>query len=243
MSTGDAPEASSPEGENSHSSTISKEERKKQRKKDRAEAEAAKAMQALQNRGSIAALLAAAKAERIASGELKVPEPPPNYRVGFARDEVPEEVVGDSGKLYNSTSIFCLQPGDQPRRLAIYIVESKPFDPIILFTILCNCVTMAWESPLDPCCTQKAAFIDVRLACTRTRALPWMWPPRRPPQCSPLGWESGRGVARFRATSFHGRDPNQPHAPCRLTLPPPLRPCRCCRSASGCTSTYSLSSW
>ena len=26
---------------------------------------------------------------------------------------------------------------------------------------MCNCASMAWESPLDPCCTQKADFIDV----------------------------------------------------------------------------------
>ena len=41
------------------------------------------------------------------------------------------------------------------------LIVSRPFDPFILLTIACNCVTMAWESPLDPCCTAKAAFIDV----------------------------------------------------------------------------------
>ena len=35
------------------------------------------------------------------------------------------------------------------------------FDPIVLVTIVCNCITMAWESPLDPPGTTKAAFIDV----------------------------------------------------------------------------------
>ena len=35
------------------------------------------------------------------------------------------------------------------------------FDPVILLTIMSNCVTMAWESPLDPSGTSKAAFIDV----------------------------------------------------------------------------------
>ena len=35
------------------------------------------------------------------------------------------------------------------------------FDPLILLTILANCTTMAWESPLDPEGTSKAAFIAV----------------------------------------------------------------------------------
>ena len=70
------------------------------------------------------------------------------------------EVVGPSGKVYRSTSIFCLNVWMEPRRTAIFVIESRPFDPIILVTILCNCATMAWESPLDPCCTWKAAFID-----------------------------------------------------------------------------------
>ena len=52
------------------------------------------------------------------------------------------------------------QAGHEPRRTAIRIVESKPFDPFILLTILANCSTMAWESPLDPEGTDKAAFID-----------------------------------------------------------------------------------
>ena len=72
-----------------------------------------------------------------------------------------EEVTGKE-RIYQSTSLFCLRPGDEPRRSTIFLVESKPFDPIILITIICNCCTMAWESPLDPCCTWKADFIDVR---------------------------------------------------------------------------------
>jgi len=40
-------------------------------------------------------------------------------------------------------------------------VEASLFDTIILITILCNCVTMAWESPIDPSGTWKSAFIDL----------------------------------------------------------------------------------
>ena len=108
-------------------------------------------------------LIRVAKAERLASGEIKEAEPPPNYRTGLERDHPADEVVGDSGKLYISTSLFCLRPHHQPRKSAIYIVESKPFDPIILITIMCNCATMAWESPLDPTGTWKEGFIDVSL--------------------------------------------------------------------------------
>ena len=35
------------------------------------------------------------------------------------------------------------------------------FEPFVLLTIIANCVTMAWESPLDPPGTPKAHFIDV----------------------------------------------------------------------------------
>ena len=79
-----------------------------------------------------------------------------------ALDASPTAVkVKGKERIYQSTALFCLQPGHEPRRSFIKLVESKPFDPIILITILCNCATMAWESPLDPCCTDKAAFIAV----------------------------------------------------------------------------------
>ena len=72
-----------------------------------------------------------------------------------------ESVTGRSGKVYQSKSLFCLRPGDEPRASAIRLVESPPFDPLILLTIACNCFTMAWESPLDPEGTPKAYFINV----------------------------------------------------------------------------------
>lgn len=72
----------------------------------------------------------------------------------------PEEVVGPSGQVYRSTSLFCLRPWHQPRRGAIFLVESPLFDPIIMLTILANCLTLAWQTPLEPQGTSKAAFID-----------------------------------------------------------------------------------
>lgn len=79
-------------------------------------------------------------------------------------DESPPAVTlrGPSGKVYSGTSMCCFRQADLPRRLAIRLVEIKSFELCILFTILSNCATMAWESPLDPCCTPKASFIDVR---------------------------------------------------------------------------------
>ena len=70
-------------------------------------------------------------------------------------------VIGPSGKVYTATSLYCLRPGHHPRKAAILFVEFPLFDPVILITILCNCATMAWESPLDPPGTAKAGFIDV----------------------------------------------------------------------------------
>ena len=82
---------------------------------------------------------------------------------GLAALDASPTAVAVKGKerVYQSTALFCLLPGHEPRRSFIKLVESKPFDPLILITILANCGTMAWESPLDPCCTDKAAFIDV----------------------------------------------------------------------------------
>ena len=72
-----------------------------------------------------------------------------------------KKVVGPSGKEYFGSVLCCLRVYTQPRKLFIRTIEAKWFDPLILCTILCNCATMAWQSPLDPCCTNKAAFIGV----------------------------------------------------------------------------------
>ena len=66
---------------------------------------------------------------------------------------------GPSGRVYTGTSCGLLiwMP---PRRHCILMVENKSFDNFILLVILMNCITMAWESPLDPTGTWKADFID-----------------------------------------------------------------------------------
>ena len=74
-------------------------------------------------------------------------------------EDPPKAVQGPSGWIYHSTSLCCLRPHDFVRFLAIHVVESPVFDPFIMLTIICNCVTMAWASPLDPPGTEKAAFL------------------------------------------------------------------------------------
>ena len=73
----------------------------------------------------------------------------------------PWAVRGPSGRTYDSTSLCSLRPADQPRRAAILFLENTWFEPLVLATILANCITLAWESPLDPQDTPKAAFIGV----------------------------------------------------------------------------------
>jgi hypothetical protein len=84
----------------------------------------------------------------------------------------PNSVQGPSGWIYHSTSLGCLRPHHLPRRLAIMTVENPIFDPFILMTIMLNCSTMAWDSPLDPEGTWKDDFLAVR-----RRARPWNCPP------------------------------------------------------------------
>ena len=79
----------------------------------------------------------------------------------LSSDPPADAVVGKDMRRYHSTSLFCLKVHHPFRRTAIRIVESPPFDPIILITIICNCATMGWESPLDPEGTPKAHFIAV----------------------------------------------------------------------------------
>ena len=68
-------------------------------------------------------------------------------------------VVGMSDRTFQSTSLCGWRISDEPRKTCIRLTEWPAFDPIILVAILANCMTMAWESPLDPCCTWKAEFI------------------------------------------------------------------------------------
>ena len=75
-------------------------------------------------------------------------------------DRYPPSVVkGKSGWIYHSNAFGCLPPKSFVRRTAIYVVEAPIFDPFILLTIMCNCVTMAWASPLDPPGTRKEEIL------------------------------------------------------------------------------------
>ena len=73
----------------------------------------------------------------------------------------PKAVQGESGWIYHSKTFFLLRPAHLPRFFAILIIESSFFDPFILLTIMCNCATMAWASPLDPPGTPKEALLAV----------------------------------------------------------------------------------
>ena len=76
--------------------------------------------------------------------------------------QVPAPAVqGRSGHVYHSTAFGCLLPHHLPRRIAIAIAESPAFDPLILVTIIANCITMAMSSPLDPPGTRKEAVLNV----------------------------------------------------------------------------------
>ena len=105
---------------------------------------------------------ASRQAKKGAAAPLKLPEKVVVGLEGLLRHPPAAEVIGPSRHVYSkeSTSLFCLRPAQEPRRAAIFFVESRPFDPIVLITIMLNCCTMAWESPLDPPGTWKAHFID-----------------------------------------------------------------------------------
>ena len=131
----------------------------------------------------------------------------------------PTAVQGTSGWVYHSTTISCLRPAHPPRLIAILIIESSFFDPFILLTIMCvyaailitsliycisdlsiaylttclrcNCVTMAWASPLDPPGTPKEVT---------GRAPTWYTTPPLAPFLSP----SFRSEACTRSRLSHG---------------------------------------
>lgn len=65
----------------------------------------------------------------------------------FSR-EPPDLVQGPSGQIYHAQSLGCLSAANPLRRRVICAVEHCLFEPLILITIMCNCATMAWESPL-----------------------------------------------------------------------------------------------
>lgn len=96
-----------------------------------------------------------------AAGAGGAPEdaPPPSLSALLYRPPA-TEVLGPSGRHYHGASLLrCLRPGVEPRRTAIFLVESRCFEPLILTTILLNVLVMASDSPLDLKDTPKAAFI------------------------------------------------------------------------------------
>ena len=103
------------------------------------------------------------RAELKAKLEKQYRESLPDMEVLYSPDYDEEEhsvVLGKSGRVYRGTSLWGLTTRDEPRRLFISVVEARFFEPLILLTILCNCITMAWESPLDPPGTPKALLIS-----------------------------------------------------------------------------------
>ena len=79
----------------------------------------------------------------------------------FARyGTVPKSVQGPSGWVYHARSFGCWRPHQWPRRAAIVLVEAPCFEPLILVTIMANCATMAWSSPLDPPGTPKQELLS-----------------------------------------------------------------------------------
>ena len=71
----------------------------------------------------------------------------------------PTQLKGPSGLVYDGTTFGCLSPGTEPRRSAIWLVENRWFDTLILLVIFANTFTMAWEAPLDPPGTRKEMII------------------------------------------------------------------------------------
>ena len=91
-----------------------------------------------------------------AEDEFELMEKPVHPGLEALNQRRPAPVVqGPSGWIYHSTSLGCLRPHSCLRWMAIHIIEMPIFDPIILLTIMVNCSTMAWSSPLDPPGTKK----------------------------------------------------------------------------------------
>lgn len=74
----------------------------------------------------------------------------------------PDKVQGHSKKIYLDRSCCVLRPASLPRRLCIYLVEWKLFEPIILMATFVNCVAIALESPSEVKSKLKESFINVR---------------------------------------------------------------------------------
>ena len=104
-------------------------------------------------------------------------------------------VIGsNSGRVYTGTSLFCLAPGNQPRKTAIRIVESRPFDPIILLTIAVRCLSVE-----STCTALVGGLCTAYGMCTTCCCL---------------------GTALKPRPFAHGRPGCQPSSSCRLTRAP-----------------------
>ena len=152
----------------------------------------------------------------------------------------PMMAQGPSGWIYHSTSLGCLRPHHFPRRLAINIVESPIFDPLILLTIMCNCTTMAWQSPLDPPGTWKMEFLAVRPHPQNTRH-------PNPPRPGKKSCAHARARARPAAAAMRPwhtcRNLTTSHSPPRRRLITLCVRLVCPRWLSGSTCTSSHLSW
>lgn len=74
-------------------------------------------------------------------------------------------VQGRTGHVYDShggdnLSLCCL-PHQEPRRSVIYLVESSPFENLVLLTIMLNCCTMVAEHPVEGPTPETLAILAV----------------------------------------------------------------------------------
>ena len=65
-------------------------------------------------------------------------------------DPPPAVVIGSSGRVYASTSLWGLRPANEPRRTAIFICESGYFEALVLITIFANVRLHNHHPPIPP---------------------------------------------------------------------------------------------
>ena len=66
--------------------------------------------------------------------------------LGARRRPPPPEVVGGrTGRIY--TNVYRPYTNEQPRRIALWVVESIVFEAFVTLTIVANCITMALSVP------------------------------------------------------------------------------------------------
>lgn len=147
----------------------------------------------------------------------------------LATSNPPQVAQGPSGWVYHSTSLGCLRPHHFPRRIAINVVESGPFDPLILITIMSNCTTMAWSSPMDEPGTWKQDFLAVRALPLRSSAVSPLSPRGRAAHVCACVWAlhcAGGLRAGVRARAAALADGHPP--PRRATVPTGADAETCC---------------